>query len=111
MRGCTSGGYHRFWRSAVVTSPAVELRGVTGRGNANLLDVRLDRATAQDDPLERGPDRLAQVDPLGQPSARQMGLPGRGGLPRAAGPANGEDRRLTLSGPSYTSGLLDHDTG
>lgn len=68
--------------------------GVTGRANPNLLDVRLDRAAAQDDALERR--RLGPADPLGQPSAQQMGLPGRGRLPRAAGPPKRNDQRLIL---------------
>lgn len=90
-------GYHRSWHSAVIASPPVEQLGVTGRGTSNLLDVRLDRAAAQDDPHERRLGRLAQADPLGQPSApQQMGLPGRGRLPRAAGPAKGNDQRLIL---------------
>jgi len=46
-------GYHRFWHSAVIASPPVEQLGVTGRGTSNLLDVRLGRAAAQDDPRER----------------------------------------------------------
>src|SRR5215510_9435986 len=70
--------------------------GVTGRGTSNLLDVRLGRAAAQDDPRGQRPDRLGQADPLGQPTAQQVGLPGRGRLPRAAGPAKRNDRRLIL---------------
>ena len=96
MRRGTPGGYYRFSHSAVIASLAVEQRGVTGRADSNLLDVRLDRAAAQDDSLERRRQRLAQADPLGQPTARQVGLPGRGRLPRAAGPAKRKDRRLIL---------------
>jgi len=69
---------------------------VTGRANSNLLDVRLDRAAAQDDSLERQRQRLGQADPLGEPDAQQMGLPGRGRLPGAASPAKRKDRRLIL---------------
>jgi hypothetical protein len=40
---------------------------VTGRADSNLRDVRLDRAAAQDDSLERQRQRLGQADPLGSP--------------------------------------------
>jgi hypothetical protein len=69
---------------------------VTGRANSNLLDVRLDRAAAQDDSLERQRQRLGQADPLGEPDPQQMGLPGRGRLPGAASPEKRKDRRLIL---------------
>jgi hypothetical protein len=56
----------RAMTSAVSASLAAEPPEVTGRAKSNLLDVRLDRAAAQDDALER---RLGQADPLGQPTA------------------------------------------
>jgi len=77
-------------------------RGVTGRGTSNLLDVRLGRAAAQDDPRGRHLDRLAQADSLGQPNApQQVGLPGRGRLPRAAVPAKRNDQRLILRAHAF----------
>ena len=70
--------------------------GMTGPGISNLLDVRLGRAAAQDDPRGQRPDRLGQADPLGQPAAQQVGLPRRSRLPRGAGPAKRNDRPLIL---------------
>src|SRR5690242_5918196 len=50
--------------------------GVTGRANSYLLDVRLDRAAAQDGPLGRQPGRLAEPAALGAAAqARQVGVP------------------------------------
>src|SRR5262249_8450330 len=72
--------------------------GVTGHGTSNLLDVRLGRAAAQDDPRGQRPNRLGQADPLGQPTAQQVGLPGRGRLPNAAGPAQANTPRAAARG-------------
>src|SRR5262249_62215836 len=78
--------------------------GVTGHGTSNLLDGRRGRAAAQDDPRGQRPNRLGQADPLWQPTAQQVGLPGRGRLPRAAGPPEGKDPRAILRAPAVAAG-------
>lgn len=47
-REVTPAGYHRFWRSAVIASLAVEQLEVTGPATSKLPDVRLGRPAAQD---------------------------------------------------------------